>query len=202
MAHAYWLSGRKAQHRKNSNSPSSPCSEATWLSFSLYVSGLPPSPRATVPPPEPRVSAYKQVIQCMGSLGGCLGFKQLSVSLRWMEFLLIFTAGCHGKSSSLHQCPGWGAQCEDWTPPSSGGTSAAEISLPILKQHTWVWGQPLLCIYLFYQSWRGFFFIYLVIELMFSYSSHGSPGSLFYNLVVITMWSWDTWAQCLPTLPF
>lgn len=40
---------------------------------------------------------------------------------------------------------------------SSGGTSAAEISLRVLNHRTWtwVWGQPALCLP-FYQSWGGF----------------------------------------------
>lgn len=41
------------------------------------------------------------------------------------------------------------------------------------------------------QSCGGFFFISLFIGLLFRSSSNGSPGWLFFNLVIILGWSWE-----------
>lgn len=63
---------------------------------------------------------------------------------------------------------GWGVLCGAGTPSSSGDTSAAEISLPILNLHTWMWGQPILHLYPSYQFQCEFFCIALFIRLLFS----------------------------------
>lgn len=86
-------------------------------------------------------------------------------------------------------------------PCSSGGTSTAEISLPMLNFCLWVWGQLVSPLCPSDWSQYGIFFIFLV-KALFSWfsggsagsqvvqSSDSSPGQLFYNLVVIFMWSW------------
>lgn len=48
------------------------------------------------------------------------------------------------------------------------------------------------------QSQCGFFCTCLVVWLLFSYSSPGYSGRLFYNLVVIPVWSWER-ASVAPT---
>lgn len=107
---------------------------------------------ASIPPPEPRVSACKLVSLCMSPLR----VRLVSSSLLphpdgWPESSLIFTVRCFGGSSSQHVALGWGAPCRDRTPRSSVETSAAEISLPFLSCHLWIWDQLILHLQSSYQ---------------------------------------------------
>lgn len=103
----------------------------------------------------------------------------------------MFTARIVESPLPSTSAPSWEAGCGAEAPCPSGDTSAAKISLPILHCHKCVWGPARFTSLPHLPSLLGSFFMSLVIGVLFSYFSGGPQGWLFYNLVVIFMWSWE-----------
>lgn len=89
--------------------------------------------RAADPPPEPRVSVYKQVSLCACPLKGHLGFQFYFCLPRWPEFPLVFTVRFCGNSSFLDWNSGLGNPCVGVGPLIPSGPSAAMLFLPMLS---------------------------------------------------------------------
>lgn len=122
--------------------------EATQLrEVSPGMSLAPPSPAATVPSPEPKVSVCKQDF-VHWPFKRSLDFQQTSVLPSHLDRQRI-PCRFSRPDGTWDPLPStsildWGAWHGAETPCSSGGTSAAEISLQILNCRMWVWDQPLL----------------------------------------------------------
>ena len=127
-------------------------------------------------------------ILCIVLWRGCLSFQQPSLSPRQVEFLLNFTARC---SSSWHWWFGRGGFPWGWdTTFLMGYLSSWDVPLDSQLLHLGS-GPAHFVPPLPYQSPCGFFRRSLIIRLLFSCSSDGYSCWLFYNLVVILMWSWE-----------
>lgn len=96
-----------------------------------------------------------------------------------------------GVSSSQHKCSKLGSRMWGWGPlPLRGHLCSQDLSpnssLPQMRV-----GPARLTSLPHLPSLLGSFFMSLVIGVLFSYFSGGPQGWLFYNLVVIFMWSWE-----------
>lgn len=172
---------KRARHRDSGGFLPSPHPAATQLSLSLCVSG---TSWATVPPPEPRVSATEWVSLCGGPFTYTPGFPA-ALCLNWMDrinprwFLTAMDCGAFsfwlldsGLWSLVWGCDPWllGRDLCSWdTPPDSqlphiGAGPALFMSRPLLPVSRWL--------LLYSLTYRA------SVQLVFR---------LFYNLVLI--WS-------------
>lgn len=82
-----------------------------------------------------QVSAHERVSPCAGSTGGCPGFQlPFSPSGKADRVLNDFHYQMPCELLFLAQDP-WAG-----THPSSGGSSATEVSLQVFNHHLWAWG--------------------------------------------------------------
>lgn len=111
-----------------------------------------------------------------------------SISPWQTEALLLITARCYMGTSSWVCCFGLGI-------PAWGSDYIIlrrnPCSCDILSHCPWERGQLFLCLCLSYQAQYGFFCKSLVVRLLFSQSLICYSGRLFFNLVVIPVWSWQ-----------
>lgn len=98
------------------------------------------------------------------------------------ECLLMFTAGYFGDSSSHTGGLGWEAWCWAGTPHSSVGSLQPGCSSQLLTV-TWLLRQSVLHLCPSYQSQHGFCISLVVGGVLFSKSSGGSQGWLFYKFI-------------------
>lgn len=138
------LCRKRVQFMENSGCPSSPCYHHN--SVSPCMSLVPSKQLSLHQSPE----CLKEERLYVGTLGGCLSFRQPSVSSEQMESPLVFTARCFGGFLHGTGILGWGSQsgvgnpwssektCGNWVIPPVCGGPAPLTSFPLLLVLTWL----------------------------------------------------------------
>lgn len=181
MVPACCLGVRRAQRRNNGNCPSSPCSEAIQFSFFLYISGaLSPSLNLPTPGWAPTSPVHRPFKSTPG----------FPAAFRFTHGNEI-PADFHSQMLNGYLLLAVVLQVGE-TSVGLGLLASLELREPSwFSTATRGCGAGPFCISALWPVSSGCFFTSLVLGLLVSLSSDGCPGCLFYNLVLILIWSWE-----------